>query len=659
MGLLAPLFLLGTLAVALPIWLHRLQTKSSDRQAFSSAMLLESSDEQIHVKRELKYLLLLALRIALIMLLVLAFAQPVWNRPPSALIDATAGTHLVVVDSSASMGRIGVFEQALEQAEVAIDSAPNGALLQVLSADSALGVASELSVDRSAQKSALSRLSVSAFRLDFGQLASDLDQFVETLPKPVTLHLVSDFQDSGMPLRFADLVPADITELTPHVVGGGVPFNWSIEFARRAANGLEVGLYGYGVGDQLVDIEMRVNDGPLETRSVSGSGRHLVRFDVTEFAEGNNRIEFRLAVDDHLSADNAWFAVVDNKPPAAVPLITSPGNGAAVTYLAAALESAAGGLYKVEPLTVGEFDARVLSRHRWAVVDDIGLLTNALGDEVSAYLDNGGNLLAFTAERAVPLESLPVTGHLLQSMGLQSGTAAPESIGQIDTQHPALAAAEGWHRVNVSRTLPVATTDDDLVLIRLQNNEPFLIERRVGAGKLLLVLSSADNRWNDLPLHPVFVGFIIETARYLSGAELIPDSYVTGASLPLALIGSASGQVLDPDGREILALADTARAQQIKLDKAGVYQVYTQQGETLVAANIDPRESRLAAMADETLARWQDATNRQQPMTDTANALIDTPPLQLWRWLLLLFVIVIIGESVLGNSYIATRARAS
>ena len=44
MSLLAPLFLLGALTIAIPFWLHRLQTQSSDREPFSSAMLLETTD---------------------------------------------------------------------------------------------------------------------------------------------------------------------------------------------------------------------------------------------------------------------------------------------------------------------------------------------------------------------------------------------------------------------------------------------------------------------------------------------------------------------------------------------------------------------------------------------------------------------------------------
>ncbi len=72
MGFFAPLFLLGALAIALPIWLHRLQTQSSERQPFSSAMLLETTEERVHLQKKLKYLVLLALRIALLLMIALA-----------------------------------------------------------------------------------------------------------------------------------------------------------------------------------------------------------------------------------------------------------------------------------------------------------------------------------------------------------------------------------------------------------------------------------------------------------------------------------------------------------------------------------------------------------------------------------------------------------
>ena len=117
MGLLAPLFLAGLVAVALPLWLHRLETQSSNREPFSSAMLLETADRQVHVRKKLKYLLLLSARIALLVMVVLAFAQPFLSRPPAMISATDAGTRVVLVVTSASMGAAGVFEQAIAEAE--------------------------------------------------------------------------------------------------------------------------------------------------------------------------------------------------------------------------------------------------------------------------------------------------------------------------------------------------------------------------------------------------------------------------------------------------------------------------------------------------------------------------------------------------------------
>ena len=69
MSFLAPLFLLGIAAIALPFWLHRLQAQSSERHSFSSAMLLETAEQQVHLRRKLKYLGLLALRVVLLTLI--------------------------------------------------------------------------------------------------------------------------------------------------------------------------------------------------------------------------------------------------------------------------------------------------------------------------------------------------------------------------------------------------------------------------------------------------------------------------------------------------------------------------------------------------------------------------------------------------------------
>lgn len=653
MSFLAPLFLLGALAIALPFWLHRLQTQSSERKAFSSAMLLETAKQQVHVRRKLKYFILLALRVALLALLALAFAKPFFTVAPDNLMATAAGTRLVLVDTSASMGREGVFSQAQGEARRAIDDAPSDALIQVLAADNALQMAGEPGTDKAAQRSVVAGLSVSELHLNYGEVMSAVERIAASLPPPVSLHFISDYQASAMPVRFSDLVPAGISELTPHVVGTGEPFNWSVEFLRDGTDGIEVGVNGAGDRERIADIELLVNGVVVESRGLSQTGQQTIRFEAPLYEPGENRIEAVISADDDLQADNHWYHVVSNDPPAAIPLITLNSGGLPLTYLSAALESA--GDYVVEPLIAGDFDTRVLSRYPWVVIDDIGLIDTQLEQALNDFLQGGGNVLAFSGERASALEVLPLSGHRHSSTSVRTQADEFLSVGQIDVRHPALAQTEGWQSINVTRSMPLVEQDGDEVLIRLENNEPYLIERRIGVGRLLLLTGNLDNRWSDLPVRPVFVSFIIEAARYLSGINEIAKTYTAGASLPLSLAGNTSGQVVDPDGNTILSLADTTREQQIKLNETGFYEVYTPQGQTVIAANIDPLESDLRKLTQDVLDRWQNTTGGEALSVAVALDADDTETVELWHWVLLLLAIVVIAESILGNVYLTAQ----
>jgi hypothetical protein len=102
-------------------------------------------------------------------------------------------------------------------------------------------------------------------------------------------------------------------------------------------------------------------------------------------------------------------------------------------------------------------------------------------------------------------------------------------------------------------------------------------------------------------------------------------------------------------------LADTTRAQQIQLDKTGFYEVYTSQGDYVVAVNVDPRESELTAIDADTLQRWVEAMG-SDVNTVMAHAIEQSgEPLELWHGLLFILMLVLIGESVLANQHLAPR----
>ena len=115
MTLLAPLFLAGLLAVGLPLWLHRFARDTRTKQPFSSLMLLEQSEIQRSREHTLKYWLLLALRILLLLLIVLAFTQPMlpWRTPPLEAQDRNL--QIIVLDTSLSMQQGDRWQQAVNE----------------------------------------------------------------------------------------------------------------------------------------------------------------------------------------------------------------------------------------------------------------------------------------------------------------------------------------------------------------------------------------------------------------------------------------------------------------------------------------------------------------------------------------------------------------
>src|SRR5207237_1302220 len=89
----------GTLAAAIPLVLHLLKREPEARVKFAAVKLLKHAPIEYTDRRRLRELLLLALRIATLVLLALAFARPF---RPSAAALASSGTTIVVTDRQES-----------------------------------------------------------------------------------------------------------------------------------------------------------------------------------------------------------------------------------------------------------------------------------------------------------------------------------------------------------------------------------------------------------------------------------------------------------------------------------------------------------------------------------------------------------------------------
>lgn len=126
MAFLAPLFLAGLAALALPVLLHLQKNRPKETVSFSSLMFFEENPPITKRRSRLQDILLLILRCVALALLVLAFARPFFPaKEDSPALPAGAVTHFILIDTSASM-RGEPVEKAITAAREEIEKLPDG-----------------------------------------------------------------------------------------------------------------------------------------------------------------------------------------------------------------------------------------------------------------------------------------------------------------------------------------------------------------------------------------------------------------------------------------------------------------------------------------------------------------------------------------------------
>jgi hypothetical protein len=729
--LLAPLFLLGLLGIGLPLWLHRFARDTRTKEPFASLMLLEPSEIQQSREHQLKYLLLLALRIALLAFLVFAFAQPFlpWRTPPLQAGDRVL--RVIVLDTSLSMQQGERWTRAVEKARALINALRPADQGMLVTADSRVRVvrgpvnqsdADELST-------ALTSLKPGPARLDYGMLMTNATSWMGTERPPTELHFITDLQQTATPLQFADLEPPDGVRLVLEDVSGAPAPNQAVRSvapAEHDSNSLEVRVMGTSPSPRTVvltvdgkekgrkpvavptagalppnglpntegallgalpanaparggaspaapagDGERRQSETPFagagnsqgSTAVLDASATHVL-FNDLDLGTGTHRITVSLEPADSLPLDDKFYAVLERREPRAL-VIGAKASGDDVAYFSAAVGALTNPHLAVEKTDSDALSQRALADYSALIVSDVGVLSNPAISAIQTYIEGGGSVLMTLGPRAAQRDSIPLSGHVRDTRSLksQNSTATAGGNGDIagrvaavEESHPALRDAQGWRSVRFFRYVPIQPQADDAVLIRFEDGHPLLVERHIGAGRLLVLTSPLDRDWSDLAIHPLFVRFIAEAARYLTAAAAAPNTIV-GSVLPLGVNGRIGAQVFDPSGKRVLGLGDTAAQTRLLATEPGFYEVRGGGRSDWIAANADARESDLTRMSDANIAQW----NRMQtPLRATtpveqANPEAGSQLKAIWPWLLLLAVTLAFVEPLVANSHLHVR----
>jgi hypothetical protein len=658
MSLLAPAFLLGLLAIGLPWWLHRLSSDNPNKQKFSSLMFLEPGEPRRVLAKKVQYLLLLALRIGVLVLLALAFTEPAIWRSPQAGGDADgARLHLIVLDGSASMGYGDRWDRARAAANDVLDDLGAEDRGQIVLAGRVFEVLGPATGDVAALRQTLNTAEPGVFRLEYGQLMRSIDALLRTAELPVVLDLVTDVQATGLPTRFGELAPRRPAEIAIHDIAGGPAENWTVDsFGASALTGelaASVRSFADEAATRTVTLTQNGRTVGEQTVEVPAQGRADVTFPALELASGSNRVEVALSPADDLASDDHRYLAIKRPEPRKVLVIAQDPEGVGPLFVSSAFETLTTLALTPEVRTTPLGDPPLLN-YSFVVVTDIGLLDAAQAGVIQEYVENGGRALLAAGPRSAGLTTLPVTGQTMLT-NPQMRAQGSVSIGEVDTTHPALRGVDELRAANFTRSINVEPGEADRVLMRLADGTPLLLERALGSGRVLLFTSSLDREWNDLAVQPAFVPLMAGIANQLLGGAGFTSEADLGSTLAVRALGFSGGRIFDPRGEAALGLG--AGSDDVLLDQVGFYEVVGGGTTELVAVNFDPRESDLKPVDAETLERWSGLGVRPgETATPVAVATAtDSVPSSLGPLLVMLLLVLIVVESIVGNWHLRIR----
>lgn len=648
MNFASPGFLWALAAVAVPLLIHLLLRDRIQRVDFPTLRFFAKGARTVLRKRTIRESLLLALRVLLVALLVLAFARP--QRGATAEAAGTvAHARVLVLDGSGSMA--GSREWLAATAAQRLGEMGAGDAIAVVVIDGGVRVLVEATTDHDRVAKAVAAFAPGHGGTDLVGALRRAGELLAAVPAHArSIVLLSDLQRCGWESFRGDwkLAPgiALLCDTAPAAAAGIVisdadaPGNIALDGVPRA-----ISLRLANAGEQPamgVTVALRIDGVQADTRTVDlpAKGSGTVRFRRTFDKPGEHTGEV-LVQDGASDATRHRFVV---RVMARVP-VALVGERAAATsdpafFVKLALAPDDQSPFIVEEVAAGAADAaKRLERVRVAVVADAGDPPEAMRQALNGILQRGGGLLFMPGSRSDPEKFRRAFAELapcrLQRIISEDG-ANPQAVAAVDFTHPAfeIFARPHWGDLaapRFTRYWEVADVQGASVPLRLANGRPLLVERRSGDGIAMLLASPPHAAWNDLPLQAVFLPVLHQVVRHLAVRGLPPTVLTVGERLP----GTAEAEVVRPDGSKS-RLAETAS------DLTGFYT----SGGVQVAVNRPFAESDPAALPAEHLTA---ALTQEGAGSAGSGGIRGGADGFWWWWVLLAAAGLAVAELAIGN----------
>lgn len=688
MSFLAPLYLLGGLAVALPIVFHLVRRASREKMTFSSLMFLKPTPPRMTRRNRLEHLFLLLLRCLVICALSIAFARPFLQRPTAATPAPAITTRWVIlVDRSASMRRDTLWADAVARAESWLRRAGPADQVALYAFDEqtqpvvsftqwnalSLGERASAAVNqlRALQPSWLATQSGHAI-LTAAETLDDAGK-AESTEGPKRIVLITDLQEGS-----------HLDALQGHEWARGLEVEVDVVRTKRPTN---AGVQWLADSE---DSERQAVDGGIRLRVSNSSDAQREQFQIRWEGAANTP-----SLDAYVPPGQGRI-ILAPKPPrdgAAGRLVLS-GDDAAfddTVYVVPPRAEEAGVLFvgdatEKDPAQMPYYLKRAFQTTQRRAITLSQALPAALAATPTPFPSRGltvvGSAMPETARAALRrhlegggtallvMDTAAVAESYGAILGASGFTAAeaPSSwyamLTRLDFRHPILAAFADprfgdftkirfWgHRKIDANTLPGSR-----VIAWFDHEEPAILEVLVGRGRAFLFTFSWRPADSQFALSSKFVPLMNSILDQAVGSKTAPAQYRVGDPLELASLPFTDADevsILKPDGDRVRLTPGTPRFS--GLDQPGIYDLTAGTNRISFAVNLDPTESRTGPLQADELTRLG------VPMATSVAAAAQTPsnPSNLhaaelesrqkyWRWLLMAALGVLLFETWLAG----------
>jgi hypothetical protein len=703
----------GSALVAVPIVLHLIMRQKPQRLEFPALRFIQKRHESNRRRLRLRHLLLLLLRAGAIALMAFALARPSLQMGGSLGSQEAPVAAALVFDTAPRMDYKSENQTRLDAARKTglwlLGQLPYESQVAVVDARPASGVGlGELAAARE-------RVQKLETAVQSQPLVSAVERAVQIVGQSdlarKEVYIFTDLSRSAWPRDKAAELQSRILDAAGTAiyvidVGAENPVNVSLGEVRLSAQVLsarssltiesELSSVGGAEGEKRT-VELYLLDGNgqpqkrgEQTHALRADRGQQIEFRVASLEVGTHQGYLQLLGQDGLGCDDKRYFSVVVKPPWRI-LVAAPKPVARyalfLTQALAPSEARKRGQarFDCDAIELTELAEKTLDDYSAVCLLDPTPLEPAAWQKLRDYAMGGRSVAIFLGRNAkaeafnepAPQQLLP--GKLLRQARWPDGDCY---LAPRDYQHAILAPFRGragaipWdaHPVFYAWQLDKLAEGTSTIVHLNQDYRPVLLERALGAGRVLTMTTPVsdqpnDKAWNLLPvaLHGgkpwPFVMLVNQIASYLVGSSEQQLNYL--AAEPVVLL-------LDPQNRRdaylvtgpgetsftVSAKPDEHQLDITAPDQVGNFRVQSSGGAEGVdmgfSVNLSPDQTDLRRIGEDELAeafgplKYRVARTREQIDRDINTGRVGR---ELFTPLILLLALVLLGEHVLANRF--------